>query len=396
MGGPGQTGPVRIVLVVPGGVDPPGSTRVIPFVHDLVERLSARHHVRVLALGHDPSPGSWRLFDAEVVNIPIGAHGRGDVARVLQQAAHHAGVGGRPDVVHALWANLPGLAAGTAGRRLGARVVVSVGGGELAAVPAIGYGGGLARGTLTLARTSLRLAHAVTVATDWMRRHVTDAGARVDEVIALGADTRVFHPGTGHDPQHLVHVGSLNQVKDQDLLLRGMAVHLATHPTARLTIVGADTRGGHHARLARELGIDGRVTFTGWLPPHEVADVLRTASWHVLTSHHDAGPVAVVEAAACGVPTVGVPVGHVADFVERSEPAALAIAHRTPEAVAAALARAAEPGVRERTSAAARSWALAHDADATAAAFELLYRRLVASSSRSAAAVSGSGPRRST
>jgi glycosyltransferase involved in cell wall biosynthesis len=382
--------------VVPGGVDPPGGMRIIPFVHDLVRRLAAVHDVSVLAVGHDPSPGTWRLFDAEVVNIPVGAHAKGDIARVLLDARRHAERGGRPDVVHALWANLPGLTAATVGRRLGAHVVVSVGGGELAALPHIGYGGGLGRGTRTLALASLRLAHAVTVATDWMRHHVTVAGARVDEVIPLGVDTALFRPDTTFDPDHLVHVGSLNRVKDQDLLLRGLAVCLQRAPQTRLTIVGADTLGGHHERLVAELGIADRVTFTGWLPPADVAAVLRTAAWHVLTSHHDAGPLAVMEAAACGVPTVGTPVGHVADWASRSTPAAITIDRRSPEGVADALARAMQPGVRERTAAPALAWARAHDADATVAAFDHLYRRLAANSSSRPAAASGSGPRRST
>ena len=45
----GQTVPMRIVLVVPGGVDPPGSERVIPFIHGLVADLSSTHDVLVIA-----------------------------------------------------------------------------------------------------------------------------------------------------------------------------------------------------------------------------------------------------------------------------------------------------------------------------------------------------------
>ena len=54
---------MRIALVVPGGVDPPGGPRVIPFVHHLVETLSARHEVTVVAIGHDGAAGEWPLFE---------------------------------------------------------------------------------------------------------------------------------------------------------------------------------------------------------------------------------------------------------------------------------------------------------------------------------------------
>ena len=75
-------------------------------------------------------------------------------------------------MVHGLWANLPGLVAGTVGRRHGVPSVVSVGGGEFARVPDIGYGGGLDRGSRLLAGAAVRLATTVTVATEWMRAHV--------------------------------------------------------------------------------------------------------------------------------------------------------------------------------------------------------------------------------
>jgi hypothetical protein len=44
----------------------------------------------------------------------------------------------------------------------------------------------------------------------------------------------------------------------------------------------------------------------------------------------------------------------------------------------------------------AHEWASLHDADATAAAFETLYRKLAARSSRASAAANGESPRRNT
>ena len=70
---------------------------------------------------------------------------------------------------------------------------------------------------------------------------------------------------------------------------------------------------GHHEHLAEQLGVDGSVTFTGWLPPAEVAAVVRTAAWHVLTSHHDAGPENIqrvaAKLAAAGWPLAGIELG---------------------------------------------------------------------------------------
>ena len=213
-----------------------------------------------------------------------------------------------------------------------------------------------------LAGAAVRLATTVTVATEWMRAHVAADGVVADEVIPLGADTRIFHPPPGRapDPRNLVHVGSLNRVKDQDLLVRAMAELRALGVDAELTIVGGDTMNGYHARLASDLGVDDRITFTGQLPPVEVANRSVGAAWHVLTSRHDAGPVAVLEAAACGVPTIGVRVGHVADLRSDVAPAAVPIDERTPAAAARRIAAGAtgtRPGIADR----AERWARTHD-----------------------------------
>jgi glycosyltransferase involved in cell wall biosynthesis len=375
---------VRIVLVVPGGVDPPGTDRVIPFIHHLVEWLSARHDLSVIAIGHDQRPGRWQLFGADVVNVPVGSHSRTDVARVLASVPRLARRGGRPDIVHGLWANLTGLAAVVTAGVWRTPSVVSVCGGELARLPEINYGGAGRRGGRMIAGRAIRGATAVTVATEWMHDHVVTAGGRVDEVIPLGADLRRFSPNDESGnlvrpvPGALVHVGSLNAVKDQELLLRAAAMVMANDASVTLTSVGIDTMHGHHAGLAVELGIADRVRFVGLVDHAHLAPLVRGAALHVVTSHHEAGPVAVLEAAACGVPTVGTSVGHVADLARRDPPAAIAIADRSPAALAAAISKVlADQEGRERLARQALLWATAHDAVHTAQSFEMLYRRLI-------------------
>src|SRR5690606_40251387 len=91
----------------------------------------------------------------------------------------------------------------------------------------------------------------------------------------------------------------------------------------------------------------------------------------LVTSRHEAGPVVALEAAHWGVPSVGSHVGHLAD-------GAGTWAATTPPGDALRLARAVlallrDPSRRERLGRAARAWALANDADATADRFEALY-----------------------
>ncbi len=377
----GQTVPMRIVLVVPGGVDPPGSDRVIPFIHCLVADLSSRHDVLVIAVGHDPEAGTWPLFDATVVNVPVGRHSKADIARVVRSVSRLAGQGARPDVIHGLWANMPGFAASVAARRHRCPSVVSVCGGEFASLPDIGYGGGLRRGTLLMARAATQCATAVTVATSWMASHVGDHGGRVDEIIPLGPDTSIFHTTTAAPAAdyRLVHVGNINRVKDQALLLHAFRLVLGECADATLDIAGLDTLGGEMQNLAATLEIEEQVRFHGYLAPPQLASMLNGAALHVLSSRHDAGPVAVLEAAACGVLTIGTAVGHVADFGAMPQAAAVVVGGHQPALLAGGItALLSDPQRRIDVARRAHDWAVAHDSRHTSRSFESLYRRLIA------------------
>src|SRR5260370_14548061 len=80
-----------------------------------------------------------------------------------------------------------------------------------------------------------------------------------------------------------------------------------------LDIVGEDTLGGEVQRIAASLGLTGSVSFHGWLPTDQVRLFLRRTDLFVLSSLHEAGPVALTEAAACRVPPVRTAVAHGGD-----------------------------------------------------------------------------------
>src|SRR5258708_40094329 len=61
--------PMRIALVVTGGVDRSGRERVVPVLLWLVERLARRHDVHVFALHHYREPCSYPLLGATVHDV---------------------------------------------------------------------------------------------------------------------------------------------------------------------------------------------------------------------------------------------------------------------------------------------------------------------------------------
>jgi glycosyltransferase involved in cell wall biosynthesis len=369
---------VRIGLVVPGGVDRSGRQRVIPALLWLIERLASRHEVVVLALGQEDVPGEWPLLGARVVDLGRSTRrtlpGLGVLSRVRQLSRafrRH----GPFDVVHAFWASPCGFLAVAAAPRP-APVVVSLAGGEFAAIPEIGYGCDLVPRERMKVSIALRRAAAVTAASVPMLRSAATAGT-VAELVPLGVEAAGFLPRSPREasaPTRLLHVGSLNRVKDQETLLRAFALARQRAPALRLDVVGEDTLNGEIQALATRLGLEGSAAFHGWLPTDEARRFFSRADLLVVSSRHEAGPVALVEAAACGVPTVGTAVGHVLEgHGVRSWAVPVGDAPALAEAIAAL---AGDETRRLRMGEAALAWARENDADRTAARFEEIYLRV--------------------
>lgn len=366
---------MKLALVVPGGVDRSGERRVIPALLALIERLAAHHEVHVFALRQERAPGTWTLRGARIHNIGEGWSRARAVRAIL--AEHRVS----PFVLlQAVFSGACGLVATCAARLLRIPSVVHVAGGEPVSLPDIRYGGRVTwRGRLQES-VAMAAATAVTAASEPELELLLQLGIAARRV-PLGVDHSRDWParepvarGTD-EPQRVIHVGSLNRVKDQPTLLRAVARLAADHPAMVLDIVGEDTLGGEMQRLAVTLGLAGRARFHGFLTQRGLHALMRQAHVSIVSSRHEAGPLALLEAAAVGVPTVGTAVGHI---VEWAPDAAVAVPVGDSAALAAALRRVlADEALRLRLAQAARLRALREDADYTAACFEKLYSELL-------------------
>jgi glycosyltransferase involved in cell wall biosynthesis len=138
--------------------------------------------------------------------------------------------------------------------------------------------------------------------------------------------------------------------------------------------VGEDTLGGAVHRQAEDLGLAGRVAFHGFLRQHTLRSLVSAADIHVVSSRHEADPIAMLEAAVAGVPTVGTAVGHVQAW---SPEAAVAVPVADPAALAQAIEALLDDEPRRmRIARAAQARAIAEDADWTAAQVESIYAEL--------------------
>ena len=129
-------------------------------------------------------------------------------------------------------------------------------------------------------------------------------------------------------------VGGLRAEKDHANLLR--AFHGTGPSAAKLRIVGGGPLEAELRALAAQLGIAGRVEFTGAVgdPVPQYAQF----SVFALSSRTEQMPIAMLEAMACGLPVVATDVGDVRAILPGEAEAAIVPAG-DPHAFAAALAR---------------------------------------------------------
>jgi len=367
---------MKIGLVTPGGFDRSGTERVIPAFLWLVERLARQHEVHVYTLYQYPRPEEYRLLGAAIHNVGYprrpgpGCRGSWHGLRALGREHRR----GRFDVLHGLWATESGLLAALAGRTLRVPTVVTAMCGELVALPDIRYGAQLGWKGRLLVGSTLRLATVVTSESEYarrlLRRHRPDA-----QLIPFGVDCARFAPpfvAPCGPPWRLLHVASLNRVKDQRTLLRAYARIHGAEPRTRLDIVGEDTLDGEIQQLARSLLPQGAVHFHGFESSDRVAERMRQSHLLLHSSLSEAAPVVFLEAAACGLPTVGTAVGLIDDA---APDAAVAVPVGDDATLAnAALALLRDDESRWQLGRRALAYAQERDADSTARQFETLYR----------------------
>jgi len=364
---------MKIALVLTGGLHPSGREQVLPVWLWLIERLARRHLVHAFTLHHLAEPATYALAGATVHDL-----GR-PVGRWAQWKALRAGLAreGPFDVIHGHWADPAGLLAAVAGRRLGLPSIVTCDSGEFTSLPDIDYGSQRSARGRALVRLACNVATRVHVTTAFMQTLARAHGCEavkipmgVDLARVQGSDTRIDR--AEQPPWRLLQVASLNRVKDQSTLLRALALARRTLDL-RLDLVGEDTFGdGSTQREAVALGIDRDVSFHGFVLSDHLPPIRAAAHLYVQSSRHEAAGIAVLEAAAAGLPIVGTRAGYVSDW---APDAAVAVPPGDPESLAAAIVSTLQNAAeRARLARTAAQFAAAHDVEWTAAALTDLYR----------------------
>jgi glycosyltransferase involved in cell wall biosynthesis len=347
----------RIALLTHGGLDEPGTGVRIPLLAGIVEGLARTHDITVLSLS---TYGASRL----PVRIALLLS---DLYRRHRNAPYL--------LVHGIWAVPSGAMAVGAARILGIPSVVSLHGAETASVRSIGYGNMGRQPHRWLTFQACRRADALVVLSDHQRRAlrrlgITRGDIRVMPPAADPVFLRVEPRPFPAEPVQFLHVANLTEVKDQTMLLRAFA-RILLHRNARLRIVGPDHLHGQIQSLSRAMQLEPHVDFLGYVPRLEMPEQFRWAHILLQSSLHEAGGVAVAEAASAGTVICGTATGLLDDLQPH---AALGVTPGDDEGLAREiLALLADPQRCARMRANARAWAEANTIESAVKMLEEAY-----------------------
>ncbi len=179
-------------------------------------------------------------------------------------------------------------------------------------------------------------------------------------VVYPGVDTRQFCPDPAfprRTPPRFAYIGRLKRYKGVEHLISALAVARRERPELSLDIAGSGDDRPRLESLARDAGQGDAVRFLGFVDGATRLRLLRESVANVFPSPKEGWGITVMEAAACGTPSLASNSPGLRDSVKDGRTGIL-----VPHGDAAALARemlhlAGDPALVERLGAAARSWA---------------------------------------
>ncbi len=250
------------------------------------------------------------------------------------------------DVIDAHFVYPSGVAAVLLGRELDIPVVVTGRGEDMLRFPSMPLKGRRIRWALPRADQAVALSQDIETA---MRAN----GAAPDRihVIANGVDTRLFRPldrdrckrelGIERHHRIILAVGDRVERKGFHLLVAALPAVLAVHSQARLVVVGGPGRHGRdYTREIQDtidrLGLAEHVLLAGPQPHHELPKWYNAADVFALLSSREGSPNVLLEALACGTPSVGTPLPGIRDELKDAR-LGMIVAERTARAAASAL-----------------------------------------------------------
>jgi len=133
--------------------------------------------------------------------------------------------------------------------------------------------------------------------------------------ICVDHDLYRYAPETYAGEPLIGYLGRIKKYKSVDHLLKAFSHVLNGLPDARLVIVGDGDNVPDLKKLAHDLGLSGSVEFTGFVSEQKKVEILQQCTVVVNPSIKEGWGLTVIEANACGTPTIAANVPGLRDSV---------------------------------------------------------------------------------
>ncbi len=169
-----------------------------------------------------------------------------------------------------------------------------------------------------------------------------------DDLVARGvaeARVRVIHPGVDHATYHprpgldrtprpsFLYVGRLQRYKGVETAITALAQARRIRPDLALDVAGTGPDRARLEQRARDAGVAGAVRFLGFVSHEDKLRLLRTTWANLFPSVKEGWGMTVIEAAACGTPSLASNSPGLRDSV-RDGATGFLVPHGDPEALA--------------------------------------------------------------
>jgi glycosyltransferase involved in cell wall biosynthesis len=319
------------------------------YVHDINRHLVLQGHRVCVVTPGKPGAAAREVIDGvEVVRFPFElpedlTYGRvaqskvsklARLNRVLTMARYmlaqyrHSVIEGRrfgAQILHGHWAIPTGPALVAASLRLRLPSVITLHGGDVYVNVAEGYDFPTRWYIRPVLAWTLRKASALTAISEDCKMHALRAGAyeRNISVIMNGADLRRFSPADPADAAKTSSFGA-NMVfacrqlfprKGIRVLIEATAKLLLKYPDISLIIAGDGFERPVLEKLTRDLGIDNRTTFLGWMSNKDLPPYYRGCAVSVIPSLEEGFGIPAAEAMGCEAAVVATDAGGLPEVV---------------------------------------------------------------------------------
>ena len=287
---------VRVLILVPLGKKQPNGQAVTPFLQRTETDGVELFYLRFLSL----SNFGKRHFNAPSATCALAPH-----LSILTKEF-------RPDVIHAHTFGLDEVVGAWLKERLACPLVLTTHGETLCE--------NFWKQNKPLIKPRADKADTVVCVSSLLKRDMEQAGVSAPlDIILNGFNVHAAAKNPEKPPVSLIQAGFLVPRKKADVTIRAFADLKRRYPEATLSIVGSGSEQQRLEALSRELAVDDRVCFHGFLPNRETLAQMAKARFFVMPSVDEGFGIVYLEAMANGCIAIGTEGEGIADLIVSGE-----------------------------------------------------------------------------